>query len=245
MSRLITFGCSFTSYRYWTWADILGQQYNEFENYGQSGAGNLYILNSVMEADQRRRFGPDDTVIVCWTNVLREDRYLDDRRGWVTLGNVATSDIFVKEFAKNALQERGSFIRDVAFIKAVKEFLESRGCKWKFLAMCPLTQVDSYDTRTVIAKDVVDLYKDVLDCIPQSFMEVLGYGYWTRDIEKRAKATQSGPGQDYHPTTEEHLLVLDTVLPGWVTNDAVRQKVKESPVVWQKGLAGDCRMPRI
>jgi hypothetical protein len=70
MTRLFTFGCSFTNYRWSTWADCLAPEFDYFENWGQSGAGNHYIFNSMMEADQRHQFDEGDTVIVCWTNVL-------------------------------------------------------------------------------------------------------------------------------------------------------------------------------
>jgi hypothetical protein len=74
MSRLFTFGCSFTNYRWSTWADCLAPEFDEFKNWGQSGAGNPYIFNSVMEADQQYIFNSTDTVVVCWTNIMREDR---------------------------------------------------------------------------------------------------------------------------------------------------------------------------
>jgi hypothetical protein len=63
MSRLFTFGCSFTNYRWSTWADILAPEFGEFYNWGQRGAGNHFIFNSVMEADQQNNFKDGDTVI--------------------------------------------------------------------------------------------------------------------------------------------------------------------------------------
>jgi len=44
MSRLFTFGCSYTNYRWSTWADCLAPEFDYFENWGQSGGGNHYIL---------------------------------------------------------------------------------------------------------------------------------------------------------------------------------------------------------
>ena len=43
--RVFAFGCSFTCYRWPTWADLIGKQCEgaEFRNYGKSGAGNLFI----------------------------------------------------------------------------------------------------------------------------------------------------------------------------------------------------------
>jgi len=63
MSRLFAFGCSFTNYSWSTWADCLAPEFDYFENWGQSGAGNDFIFNSVMECDQRYNFGANDTVL--------------------------------------------------------------------------------------------------------------------------------------------------------------------------------------
>jgi hypothetical protein len=97
MSRLFTFGCSFTNYRWSTWADCLAPEFDYFQNWGQSGAGNQFIFNSVMECDQRYNFGPNDTVIVCWTDVMREDWYTVR---WQTHGNMVNNKIYNKDFEK-------------------------------------------------------------------------------------------------------------------------------------------------
>ena len=45
--RLFVFGCSFTQYRWPTWADIIAKDnpHLEYFNTANSGAGNLYIFN--------------------------------------------------------------------------------------------------------------------------------------------------------------------------------------------------------
>jgi hypothetical protein len=98
MTRLFAFGCSFTNYRWSTWADCLAPEFDSFENWGQAGGGNHYIFNSVMEADQRHHFGAGDTVIVCWTSFTRDDRYVNGR--WHTLGNMFACPIYNTEYLK-------------------------------------------------------------------------------------------------------------------------------------------------
>lgn len=222
MKRFFAFGCSFTNYKWRTWADILGDHYDHAENWGQSGAGNHYIFNAVMECDQRRQWRPDDTVVICWTNVMREDRYFENR-GWITLGNVMSSPIFTKEFLADSVSERGNIIRDLAYIKAVKSFLEYRGVTWRFLSMCPFRQPEPWDDKIAHhSDDAYALYQDVLDSILPSYTEVLGHNFWERDQHLRYR--YSGGGVDYHPTPREHLQYLDTVLPGWVHDAAARQR---------------------
>ena len=227
MSRLFTFGCSFTNYRWSTWADCLAPEFNEFKNWGQAGAGNPYIFNSVMEADQQYVFNKTDTVVVCWTNIMREDRYIRDR--WVTLGNIMTTPIFTKEFVTDAVCERGNLIRDMAMIKAVKALLENKpDVTWRFLSLCPLCRPDPYNTAEIQHQDVFNLYANVIDCILPSYIDVLGDAYWNTDKEKRFRYPEGEV--DYHPTPAEHLKYLDTVLPGWVTKAETRVKIAQESV---------------
>lgn len=227
MNRLFAFGCSFTNYRWSTWADILGTQYGEYQNWGQAGAGNHYIFNSVMEADQRHQFGNGDTVIICWTNVMREDRYIKNR--WVTLGNIMSTPIFTKEFVTDAVCERGNLIRDLAFVKSVHDLLTAKPTvTWRFISMCPMLQLDPWEKQECQDRDVVDVYQNILDAILPSFTKVLGHDYWNTDKHKRFQYAEGGV--DYHPTPEEHLKYLDTVLPGWVTNQDTRVKIAQESI---------------
>ena len=220
MSRLFTFGCSFTNYRWSTWADCLAPEFDHFENWGQAGGGNHYIFNSVMEADQRHQFGVNDTVIVCWTSLDREDRYVDGR--WHTPGNAHfATNVFNKEYLKTHIDERGYLIRDLAYIKAVKTLLETRpGLNWRFLSMVELMARPWPDDDDVSQhRDVMRLYSDVLDTI------LLGY-------DKTVFAETGWPNRngDPHPSPAEHLAYLDAVLPGWVTKTETRVKMHEQSI---------------
>jgi hypothetical protein len=228
MSRLFTFGCSFTNYRWSTWADILGAHYNEYQNWGQSGAGNHYIFNSVMEADQRNQFSAGDTVVVCWTSSHREDRYT---ARWQTLGNIFYTDIYTKEY-KQEITNRGCLIRDIAFIKAVKILLENKpGVDWKFISMHNMRHWDLWKA-TGADHDVVDLYQDVFDCIGPSFRETLFPDQWPNR-------------EDPHPTPAEHLLYLDKVMPGYVTDLNIRATIAQESANLFKNRTGMCKQQRL
>lgn len=202
MKRLFAFGCSFTNYRWSTWADCLAPEFDYFENWGQSGAGNEFVFNSIMECDQRNKFTADDTVIVCWTTVTREDRYVQGR--WHTLGNMFTCPIYNKDYLSTHIDEHGLLIKTLAYIKAVKTLLESRNTQWRFLAM------DNIDS--------LNIYKDVVDSILPSYRTVLFPDSWPNR------------NNDPHPSPEEHLAYLDAVLPGWVTNESTRVKMREESI---------------
>lgn len=199
MRRLFAFGCSFTNYRWSTWVDALAPEFDHTENWGQSGGGNHYIFNSVMEADQRHGFTAGDTVIVCWTTPTREDRYIDGR--WHTLGNMWHCPIYNKEYLATHVDERGLLIQTLAYIKAVKVLLESRVDTWRFLC------VDDFPS--------LGIYQDVVDAVLPSYRQTIFPEGWPN---------RHG---DPHPSPAEHVAYLDCVLPGWVTNDRTRVTMAE------------------
>lgn len=75
MNRLFTFGCSYTSYATVTYADILCHQYKFSKNFGQPGAGNVFINESFQRAFYEYGINSNDTVIIQWSSLLREDRF--------------------------------------------------------------------------------------------------------------------------------------------------------------------------
>jgi hypothetical protein len=232
IARLFTFGCSFTNYRWSTWADCLAPEFDHFENWGQTGGGNHYIFNSVMEADQRHHFGAGDTVVVCWTNFARDDRYVDGR--WHTLGNIFNCPIYDPKYLKDHYDERGYLIRDLAYIKAVKTLLENQpGLSWRFLSMSELMARPSPDDDVSLHRDAMRLYSDVLDSILPGYDKTVFLNNWPK------------PGKDPHPTPAEHLAYLDAVLPGWVTKEETRVKIAQESINLNKHHTGMLKVTRL
>jgi hypothetical protein len=224
MKRLFTFGCSFTQYWRWpTWADALGRQFDHFENWGVCGSGNSLVLYSLIECDQRNHIGAGDTVYIMWTNTSREDRYVRDR--WIQGGNVywTAGNLLPEEYVRRFACERGYLIRDLATITAVRHLLEHWGCDWQFMSMVPLTQTNQRNQlgenfKPQEDQDVRDLYRSTLDMIRPSVFEVVFGGEWfsgtgipdAHDVQRR----------DFHPTPQEHVRYLDHVFPGLLSRDS-------------------------
>jgi hypothetical protein len=220
MKRLFVFGCSFTNYRWSTWADCLSPEFDYFENWGQSGGSNQYIFYSLMECDQRHQFGPDDTVIVCWTDIMRESRYTDR---WQTLGVVNNNSLYSKEYVAS-MTTRGQLIRDIQYIKAAKNILETRpGVTWRFTSICDITKEHLWADEDIIAPDVVELYQDVLDSMLPSLRRVVRPLGWGGDHPDWVKSRNN----DAHPNPVEALMFADTIFPGWVTKEETRAKMQE------------------
>lgn len=222
MRRLFTFGCSFTQYFWPTWADILGQEFDSFENWGKLGGGNQFIFNSVIECSLRNTLTSNDTVAIMWTNVTREDRYIKDN--WETHGNVFTTYFYSPEFLHRYFDIKGCFIRDLAAIHAIKKYLEKLNVKTIFLSMVPMQNYDQYTVvQSAEAQQIIDLYKSTLEYIRPSVYEKVFNFKW-RPLE-----------QDMHPTPTEHLKYLDEVVPEIKISDRTRSWTKSFKAIdnWQ------------
>lgn len=177
--RLFTFGCSFTSYEWPTWADILAKQFAKFENWGMCGAGNQYITNALVECHLRNVFTKNDTVIIMWSTVTREDRYINCK--WQTPGNIFTQEFYPADYVKRYADIRGYYIRDLASIYMTHQLLKSIGCNYHFLSMVPITNADQYtgaDSSDSI-RDLLPFYKETLDCIAPSVFEIVFDSNWS------------------------------------------------------------------
>lgn len=174
--RFFAFGCSFTKYEWPTWADIIARDYDHFENWGLPGCGNHFIFNSLMECIQRNAINKDDTVMLCWSSITREDRYIKDR--WLQAGNIFTTIEYPQSWVKQFITERGCLIRDLALIKAAELVLKQLGCKYKFFSIVPINY-DMVDKSRTEHPDVIALYSDVLAQICPSYFEVIFDFEWT------------------------------------------------------------------
>jgi len=229
MNRLFTFGCSYTSYAWSTWADILGKSAQEFQNWGMSGTGNQFVFNSVHECHQRNQLQPGDTVIVCWTNIMRDDRYTTT---WNTLGNIYTQPLYNPAWVRKWITERGCLLRDLAAIAGVKLLLESTGVNWRFLSMVPVDQIDQYNGKRNPNQDLLSLYQDAIADIKSSYWQVL---------EGRTRLKF-----DSHPSPEDHLYYLDQVLPEFAIAESTRLQVaEETAIIQQAGTIPAYKTPNI
>tara|TARA_S200000501_G_scaffold208847_1_gene196131 strand:+ start:5667 stop:6434 length:768 start_codon:yes stop_codon:yes gene_type:complete len=150
--RIFAFGCSMTKYRWPTWADIYASdKTTEFYNYAHSAAGNQFIANQVVEASQRFKWDDDDLVLVMWSGITREDRYLANNH--IVLNPVDDSQPRIEYWPNKYLPDNGGWmhvpvkvqyddiagkgflIRDLATVKLTETFLSN--FKYKMFQMTP------------------------------------------------------------------------------------------------------------
>lgn len=133
--RLFTFGCSITQYNWPTWADIAGTKFTYFENWGEAGAGNHFIFNSIIECDIKNNLTPNDTVAIMWTSPARHDHFSGNR--WGHAHHVFNTD------NKIAPCPDGYWLTTFSYIYAIDQLLKNRGIPYVMSSWMDYTAVDS------------------------------------------------------------------------------------------------------
>ena len=208
--RFFAFGCSFTYYNWMTWADIIGSEITEYYNYGKPGSGNGYIFASIVEANIRHKFNEDDLVIVMWSGIDREDRYING--SWKAAGCVYHSidNFYDNQFNKKYSDDRGYLIRDMNYICAIDKLLDN--IPHHFLSMMPLTKVTEFDDKTGDS-DVYEYYKEILSKVKPSIFEVIYNNDWNNRQKVKKKMGMFKYETDFHPTPKLHLEYLEKSFP--------------------------------
>lgn len=134
-NRLFTFGCSFTQYKWPSWADIIGLNFNEFYNFGQPGSGMFFMLYQFTFGNEYFKFNQDDTLIFMLSDDARVD--IVKNKKWLTTGLVFNS----KNILGNTFFEHYSEIHAVestyVYVYLLKEMLDKIGCKYEITYAFP------------------------------------------------------------------------------------------------------------
>lgn len=232
IKRLFTFGCSFTKYHWSCWPEIIAEELNiPVYNYGESGAGNQFISNMISQADQKHKFDTDDLVMVCWSNVCREDRWNNGQ--WFTPGNIYTQNIYDDEYVKKWADPLGYLIRDSSTISLCKGYLQSKNCQYHFFSICDLDFTFDQNEKNCINKKYHNIYENLCDIYRSTLKMPNFYNLlWHNDIHEHKFKNQKKIYQDYfddgHPTPIEHLNFLQLMFPNYGFKKTTIDKVKIS-----------------
>lgn len=194
-NRLITIGCSFTDYRYPTWADIMSKAmpHAEFINLARGGAGNLYISNRATKANRTLNLTETDLVMIMWSTHCREDRFING--SWLSPGNIYTQSDYDEKFVKQFCQPLGYLIRDLSLIDLTNTYLDSLPCTHIGMLSVPFEFQQTF--RGQVTKEVMESYKNVIDYFPESMYVLEMNGEWTNNVKYEFRGK---PFFDYHPT---------------------------------------------
>ena len=119
--RVFCFGCSWTHYKWPTWADLCRYGTDKpVYNWGLRGIGNVGILHRMLEADLKHQFTDKDLILVQWSTWTREDRYIDK---WQAGGAVFNNNFYDKDFVKKYWSWNNDIIKNsTAIISANRMF---------------------------------------------------------------------------------------------------------------------------
>jgi hypothetical protein len=243
MRRLFTFGCSFTQYNWPTWADIIGQSYDYYENWGRCGGGNYLISSRIVECDHIHKLTKDDTVLVMFTSVPRIDTY---NGSWQARGNVLNIDWHKCErmwLDRNWSIEQAYYTSWVA-IKSAKVYLDKIGCDYKFLkafnlntseiAGDPMFPDDPNFNHKIHAGEYDLFYSEFNKDMNKHFDINISMTEWRDSFVDYSNDTwrqvypncytfavgysKGKPMTDYHPTIRQHELWCREYLPEYYVN---------------------------
>jgi hypothetical protein len=206
--RFFAFGCSMTSYAWPTWADIISKEISESYNYGQSGGGNLFISCQLTEANLRYNFNEHDLVMVMWTGVSREDRYVNGN--WLTPGNIYSQNYYDDKFVQQYADPTGYLLRDLNLITLTSALLENLKVDHYMLNMAPFDHLQSTDKKLSIeVNNILNLYAPTINKLLPDILTFELNGRWPQHpISKKG-----GQTADYHPSPSQHFNYLKKIFP--------------------------------
>jgi len=147
---LFVIGCSHTHYVWPTWADILAQEHDEYQNWGSSGIGNFAIMHRVIEMAEHYKFG--DKFIVQWTYPTRFDFHRANA-GWYQGGNLSNLADDVQHMITQVAYDPDSYEWHTQnYIELTKAYLNQEQVDYDFIApdykpgyLPPLNIMDEFD----------------------------------------------------------------------------------------------------
>lgn len=127
--RLFVAGCSYSDYSWTTYPELLACDFDETYNYAMSGAGNAYIFNTLMFILERFKPTQDDLVIAQWSGIGRFDLILNDKIGYLGLGNITNQRKFSNEWVEeyfNVAQHGKDYVNYVNAVNYTAKALKTR-----------------------------------------------------------------------------------------------------------------------
>lgn len=239
MSRLFTFGCSFTKYCWPTWADFLGLEYDFSENWGCPGIGNVGIAQRIAECHSKYKFNSSDTIVIQWSSHLRNDYHRfrsppmgkDALTGWKTKGsifNYMNADLYDKKWVINFFDEQSFVMYSLNAMVQTQELLKSIGCTWRMTTIGDFEKLgndffdaggykENLESGKHIWTDYPEFnhYKSIWTDHQDNWLTPIGKYAWQRPQQLYTwndPNRENLPWTDPHPSTNLHLAWLQDSL---------------------------------
>lgn len=221
--RLFTFGCSYTNYKWQTWADIIGTQFTEYQNWGKPGAGNFYISSNLYECHSVNKITKDDVVLIMFSSIDRFD-FINQNSDFETNGSIyGENHSLFGDFVFHKWSEEFGLYNSWFCISSAKNLLDSIGCEYQLMKAFDFNQIDGpreYE-KPMNINQRVDVCMDLVDKIltGQNFAEYhtqKNQHYFFEDLPNKV---------DGHPPISVHL--------DWVKENMRNFYVEEMDLICQ------------
>lgn len=213
MNRLFTFGCSFTSYIYPTWADFLGENFDEYYNCGIGGASNDNIFGRFIEANTLFNFSENDYVVVMLTSVDRFSFFSDNK--WKRVMDYDNDHDLFKIYLNEIYSSSWGLYRTYTYINAIKNILELKKIPHKILNAFKLNESMVSEQKKFYNFELsinflkyMKKFESLSDFIDKKYegnKEYYLYSDWDHI--------------DFHPTVDMHFSFFKEHFPNYVTDN--------------------------
>jgi hypothetical protein len=262
MRRLFVFGCSFTSYIWPTWADMLSFEYDHYENWAIAGLGNRGILERLVECHTKNKFTKDDTIIVQWSSHVRYDWYSEATEdgkivGWA-VNRIKGPVSKYKKCFDQIYSDKAYALHTLNFISLAQNLLKQSECCWFMTSLGDIRNL-GYD-NVFSKKPIEDITISAVKWeLWQRFPELKIYeSIWTDNtenwidpifpfvIKNKDKIWKFNKDNylDLHPTPEIHNLWLNQKLKPKLSieynYDYIRETMSEKSQMLKQ--ATDCTL---
>lgn len=156
-NRIFCFGCSWTNYRWPSWADMCRYSADvPVYNWGLAGLGNVGIFYRLLEADLKHKFTDKDIILIQWSTWSREDRFFEK---WGGHGSVHGSSFYNDGFVKKYWSWNNDIVKNSSvIIAASKMFNISFQFTWNPIYHLPEFSID----ESKVDHTLFSFYKDFL-----------------------------------------------------------------------------------
>lgn len=213
--RIFFFGCSFTQYRWPTWATIIARcaPHAEYHNLGMCGAGQEFISTNINQIINGVELEETDLVFVMWSTFYREDRYkfhqlarFEPTPNWICEGNLYTAGKN-EDWLRHCICPRGLTIKSLATIDNTIRVLETQQCdvvNFMSLSIDDQTRMApaEIDEMNLPMDDIKLMYAHLEDRIAATLFDAIkdpetgnwrtGYSWFDHERDEM--------WHDYHPT---------------------------------------------
>lgn len=245
--RLFSFGCSFTDYRWPTWADIIDQESEEDKlfNYGGSGYSNIMISREIFNADLIHKFTKNDLILISWTDICREERFFNGRINGT--GNIFGNYPPLYQFKNvNEVTQllHQFYVRDLTIITAVESYLNLKNIEHVMFSTVPLSYSEE-GKPFFVPPHIADYFIDINKKIKYNFFETIFNSNWTSVDNIIIRDTNGQTYKDTHPSPLQHLDFLKKIFPDIIFSNKTLNYVKYYDNILRKDGGYDAKLGAI